>query len=262
MPSRLALTSAWPLDRQPRTTPPFVPSCRTPSILQQQRIEQIRPRRRPEPQLTRQAHTDQTRSLGMTRRLPLGDIQRIGQRPDQLRQRDLAGGRHHRTSIPHHHFRALDRIVWHQTRGSLRRPGASERRDFDKSDAPASSRDAMSYPGWSCGLTSGSRRARRLCLRTASMPASSIWRCWLEASDGRHPVPSVAGTRIPRIAHSRETHLLQGVRPCSSPAANARVQQKALHAYFSAQTATKRKGPRLQALSIAGAGFEPATFGL
>ncbi len=63
---------------------------RAPGVLQQQRVEQIRPRVRRQAQLLGQAHPDQAGSLRVTRRLPLRDIQRARQTRDQLRQGDAA----------------------------------------------------------------------------------------------------------------------------------------------------------------------------
>jgi hypothetical protein len=63
---------------------------RAAGVLEQQRVEQVRPRLGVEPKLAREPHPDQARPLRVTRRLTLGQIERIRQRPDHLREQDRA----------------------------------------------------------------------------------------------------------------------------------------------------------------------------
>jgi hypothetical protein len=62
-----------------------------PGDLEQQRVEQVRPDLGIEPQFLGQAHSDHARARRVTRRFALGEVERIRECADHLREENRAG---------------------------------------------------------------------------------------------------------------------------------------------------------------------------
>jgi hypothetical protein len=72
---------------------------RASGVLEQQRVEQPRPRRGIQIEGVREPHADLAGAHRVPRWLPLGDVEGVGQRPDHARQCDLRSSRAHTGSI-------------------------------------------------------------------------------------------------------------------------------------------------------------------
>ena len=99
-PSRRASRSAWPRwSSAPNSADMRAGVRRAAGVLEQQGVEQIRPRLTIELELVGQAHADKARPFRVSRGLPLGDVERARQGANQLGQRDPSIVSHRRQGI-------------------------------------------------------------------------------------------------------------------------------------------------------------------